>query len=132
MYPSKELTLVLVIVIKLFHVCPLFLAFFVTVMTLVDMLSFQDAINSASSVTQTLSGELAEGHRKLLALAVAGANSKVAHPLVSQLSNGPLGALHEKVCFLIVYSYITLKKFVLSLSSVVSFTPSALFCSAIA
>lgn len=60
-------------------------------------LALRDAINSASSVTQTLSGELAEGHRKLLALAVAGANSKAANPLVSQLSNGPLGGLHEKL-----------------------------------
>ena len=49
-------------------------------------------------MTQTLSSELADGHRKLLALAVAGANSKVTNPLVSQLSNGPLAGLHEKVC----------------------------------
>lgn len=64
-------------------------------------------MNSESSMTQTLSGELADDHRKLLALAVAGANSKVANPLVGQLSNGPLGGLHEKVCFffLIFYFY---------------------------
>ncbi|KAL3503674.1 hypothetical protein ACH5RR_038123 [Cinchona calisaya] len=60
-------------------------------------LALRDAINSASSMTQTLSAELADGHRKLLALAVAGANSKGANPLVSQLSNGPLAGLHEKL-----------------------------------
>ncbi|KAL3508319.1 hypothetical protein ACH5RR_027720 [Cinchona calisaya] len=60
-------------------------------------LALRDAINSASSMTQTLSGELADGHRKLLALTVAGANSQVANPLVSQLSNGPLGVLHDKL-----------------------------------
>ncbi|KAK9156395.1 hypothetical protein Sjap_003875 [Stephania japonica] len=59
--------------------------------------ALRDAINSASSITRTLSGELAEGQRKLLALAAAGANSKVGNPLVSQLSNGPLGGLHEMV-----------------------------------
>ncbi|XP_027164532.1 enhancer of mRNA-decapping protein 4-like isoform X1 [Coffea eugenioides] len=60
-------------------------------------LALRDAISSASSMTQTLSSELADGHRKLLALAVAGANSKVTNPLVSQLSNGPLAGLHEKL-----------------------------------
>ncbi|GMP52042.1 hypothetical protein CsSME_00018018 [Camellia sinensis var. sinensis] len=60
-------------------------------------LALRDAINSASTVTQTLSGELADGQRKLLALAVAGANSKAVNPLVTQLSNGPLGGLHDKV-----------------------------------
>ncbi|KAL2247732.1 UNVERIFIED_CONTAM: Enhancer of mRNA-decapping protein 4 [Sesamum indicum] len=60
-------------------------------------IALRDAINSASSVTQTLSSEILDGQRKLLALAVAGANSKAANPLVSQLSNGPLGALHEKL-----------------------------------
>ncbi|KAF5949623.1 hypothetical protein HYC85_011616 [Camellia sinensis] len=59
-------------------------------------LALRDAINSASTVTQTLSGELADGQRKLLALAVAGANSKAVNPLVTQLSNGPLGGLHDK------------------------------------
>ncbi|GJV65981.1 putative reverse transcriptase domain-containing protein [Tanacetum coccineum] len=34
-----------------------------------------DAINSSSSMTQILSGELADGQRKLVALALAGANS---------------------------------------------------------
>ncbi|KAL6999060.1 hypothetical protein U1Q18_000227 [Sarracenia purpurea var. burkii] len=60
-------------------------------------LALRDAISSASSVTQTLSGELADGQRKLLALAVAGANSNAVNPLVTQLSNGPLGALHDKI-----------------------------------
>ncbi|MCE3216983.1 hypothetical protein HAX54_009841, partial [Datura stramonium] len=54
-----------------------------------------DAINSASSVTRTLSGELADGQRKLLALAVSGSNSKTANPLVSHVSSGPLS--HEKL-----------------------------------
>jgi len=35
----------------------------------------QDTINSASSITQTLSGQLTDGQRKLLAIAT---NSKVA------------------------------------------------------
>ncbi|KAI3466380.1 hypothetical protein Pfo_023043 [Paulownia fortunei] len=60
-------------------------------------IALRDAINSASSMTQTLSSEILDGQRKLLALAVAGANSKAANPLVSQLSNGPLGGLHEKL-----------------------------------
>lgn len=46
-------------------------------------------------MTQTLSGELADGQKKLLTLAVSGANSKSSNPLVSHMSNGPL--LHEKV-----------------------------------
>ncbi|KAI4307805.1 hypothetical protein L6164_030948 [Bauhinia variegata] len=58
-------------------------------------MTLRDAINSASSFTQTLSRELVEGQRKLLALAAAGANSGAMNPLPSQLSNGPL--LHEKV-----------------------------------
>lgn len=62
------------------------------------LISFlQDAISSASSITQTLSGEMADGQRKLLALAAAGANSTSVNPLVTQLSNGPLGGLHDKV-----------------------------------
>ncbi|XP_037495241.1 enhancer of mRNA-decapping protein 4 isoform X2 [Jatropha curcas] len=55
-------------------------------------IALRDAINSASSITQTLSGELAEGQRKLLAIAAAGANSKVGNP---SLSNGPLAGSHE-------------------------------------
>ena len=49
-------------------------------------------------MTQTLSGELADGQRKLLALAAAGTNSQAVNPLVTQLNNGPLGGLHDKVC----------------------------------
>ncbi|KAF6156995.1 hypothetical protein GIB67_039756 [Kingdonia uniflora] len=59
------------------------------------VLSLKDTINSASSMTQTLTGELADGQRKLLALAVAKANSNAVNPLVKQLSNGPLGGLHD-------------------------------------
>jgi enhancer of mRNA-decapping protein 4 len=57
----------------------------------------QDAINSASSLTQTLSGELADGQRQLLAMAAAGANSKVGDPS-TKLGNGPLPGMHEMVC----------------------------------
>lgn len=60
-------------------------------------LALRDALNSASSLAQTLTGELADGQRKLLALAAAGANSKSGNPLATQLGNGPLAALHEKV-----------------------------------
>ncbi|XP_022752987.1 enhancer of mRNA-decapping protein 4-like isoform X2 [Durio zibethinus] len=60
-------------------------------------IALRDAINSASSIAQTLSGEFADGQRKLLAIAAAGANSNAASPLASHLSNGPLGALHGKV-----------------------------------
>lgn len=58
-------------------------------------LDFQDAINSASAMTQTLSGEFADSQRQLLALVVSGANSQSANPLVSHMNNGSL--LHEKV-----------------------------------
>ncbi|GMH14482.1 hypothetical protein Nepgr_016323 [Nepenthes gracilis] len=58
-------------------------------------LALRDAINSASSVTQSLSGELADGQRKLLALAAAGASSKAVYPLVTQPSERPLAGLHE-------------------------------------
>ncbi|KAI4298855.1 hypothetical protein L6164_032370 [Bauhinia variegata] len=52
------------------------------------VMTLRDTINSASSMTQTLTGQLAEGQLKLLAMA---ANSKVADPFVTQISNG----LHE-------------------------------------
>lgn len=58
----------------------------------------QDAINSATSLTQTLNKELAEGQRNILALAAASANSNAVNPLVTQLSNGPMIGLHEMVC----------------------------------
>ncbi|OIW13883.1 hypothetical protein TanjilG_31772 [Lupinus angustifolius] len=52
-------------------------------------MTLRETINSASSITQTLSAELAEGHRKLIEIA---ANSKVAaDPFVTQINNG----LHE-------------------------------------
>ncbi|KAI3675738.1 hypothetical protein L1987_85330 [Smallanthus sonchifolius] len=59
--------------------------------------ALRDTINSASSLSQTLNSEFAESQRKLMALAVAGANSKSANPLISQLSNGPPGVFHEKI-----------------------------------
>ncbi|KAL2483790.1 Enhancer of mRNA-decapping protein 4 [Forsythia ovata] len=59
-------------------------------------IALRDAISSASAMN-TVSSELLDGQRKLLALAVAGANSKPPNPLVTQLSNGPLGGLHEKL-----------------------------------
>ncbi|KAM2472786.1 hypothetical protein PS1_005687 [Malus domestica] len=60
-------------------------------------LALREAINSASSVTQTLSGEVTDGQRKLIALAAARGNSSAVNPMVTQLTNGPLGGLHEKV-----------------------------------
>ncbi|KAJ0733992.1 putative transcription factor WD40-like family [Helianthus annuus] len=60
-------------------------------------LALRDTINSASSLSRTLSSEFADGQRKLMALAVAGASSKSANPLISQLSNGPSGVFHEKI-----------------------------------
>ncbi|XWS27680.1 hypothetical protein CRYUN_Cryun25bG0002100 [Craigia yunnanensis] len=60
-------------------------------------IALRDALNSASSIAQTLSGEFADGQRKLLAIAATGANSNASSPLASQLSNGPFGALHDKV-----------------------------------
>ncbi|XAR56834.1 hypothetical protein NMG60_11037455 [Bertholletia excelsa] len=56
-------------------------------------LALRDAVNSALSIAQTLSGELADGQRKLLALT----NSKTANPSITQLNNGPLGCLHDKI-----------------------------------
>nr|XP_043627337.1 enhancer of mRNA-decapping protein 4 [Erigeron canadensis] len=58
-------------------------------------IALRDAINSASSMTQTLSGELADGQRKLVALALSGANSESLNPLMAQISNGPIGSFHE-------------------------------------
>ncbi|XP_054796937.1 enhancer of mRNA-decapping protein 4-like [Prosopis cineraria] len=58
-------------------------------------LTLRDAINSASTFTQSLSRELVEGQQKLLALAAAGANPGSLNPLPSQRNNVPL--LHEKV-----------------------------------
>ncbi|XP_061353265.1 enhancer of mRNA-decapping protein 4-like isoform X2 [Gastrolobium bilobum] len=58
-------------------------------------MTLRDSINSASSVTQTLSREVLEGQRKLVALAAARTTSGTLNPLPVQLNNGPL--LHEKV-----------------------------------
>ncbi|GAB2279786.1 hypothetical protein Dimus_014425 [Dionaea muscipula] len=60
-------------------------------------LALREAISSASSLTQTLSGELADGQRKLIALAATGASSKAVNPLVTQMGSGPLAVLHDKV-----------------------------------
>ncbi|GJS05929.1 hypothetical protein Tco_0362725 [Tanacetum coccineum] len=60
-------------------------------------IALRDAINSASSMTQSLSGELADGQRKLVALALAGANSESMNPLMTQISNGPIGSFHDKM-----------------------------------
>ncbi|KAF6170736.1 hypothetical protein GIB67_015688 [Kingdonia uniflora] len=59
------------------------------------VIALRDTINSASSMTQTLTGELADEQRKLLALAVAKTNSNAVNPLVKQLSNGPFDGLHD-------------------------------------
>ncbi|XP_076935152.1 enhancer of mRNA-decapping protein 4-like [Bidens hawaiensis] len=59
--------------------------------------ALRDAVNSASSLTQTLSGDLADGQRKLVALALSGANSESVNPLITQLSNVPIGSFHEKI-----------------------------------
>ncbi|KAK4744078.1 hypothetical protein SAY87_010390 [Trapa incisa] len=59
-------------------------------------LVLKDVINSASSMTHTLCGELAEAQRKFLSLAVAGANPSSVNTVVNQFSNGPLANLHEK------------------------------------
>ncbi|PKA55835.1 Enhancer of mRNA-decapping protein 4 [Apostasia shenzhenica] len=56
-------------------------------------LTLRDAINSASSITQNLANELADGQRQLLALLAAG-NVK-ANPMTVQQSNGPLGGIPD-------------------------------------
>ncbi|CAI9295386.1 unnamed protein product [Lactuca saligna] len=55
--------------------------------------ALRDTINSASSITQTLTSELTDGQRKLVALA----GSKSVNPLLSQISNGPNSGFHEKM-----------------------------------
>ena len=88
------------------EMCPFVCICFCTLTVVDSNMSLQDAINSASSITQTLSGELADGQRKFLAIAAAGANSNAMNPLVSQLSNGTLAGLHEIVCsFLSPFSF---------------------------
>lgn len=74
-----------------------------------DVIS-QDTINSASSITQTLSGQLADGQRKLLAIAT---NSKVAtDPFVAQIKNG----LQEMVCLFVISFYLPILMSVLDIS----------------
>lgn len=63
-----------------------------------DCIILQDTMNSALTMSQTLSGELADGQRKLIAIAGAAGGSNMSNPLVSQLSNGPLAGLCEMVC----------------------------------
>ncbi|KAL9319963.1 hypothetical protein ACSQ67_011802 [Phaseolus vulgaris] len=58
-------------------------------------MTLRDSINSASSISQTLSREVLEGQRKLVALAATRTSSGSLNPLPVQLNNGPL--LHEKV-----------------------------------
>ncbi|KAH1239729.1 Enhancer of mRNA-decapping protein 4 [Glycine max] len=58
-------------------------------------MTLRDSINSASSITQTLSREVLEGQRKLVTLAATRTNSGTLNTLPVQLNNGPL--LHEKV-----------------------------------
>ena len=70
---------------------------------------FQDTMNSASSLTRTLSNELSDGQRKLMALAVSGASSNTGNPLIRQISNGPSG-FNETVRFCSWLCYITMVK----------------------
>ncbi|KAL2332875.1 hypothetical protein Fmac_014088 [Flemingia macrophylla] len=58
-------------------------------------MTLRDSINSASSITQTLTREVLEGQRKLVAFAATRTNSGTLNPMPVQLNNGPL--LHEKV-----------------------------------
>lgn len=45
-------------------------------------------MNSATSFTQTLTGELADSQRRFLALVATGANPKAINPLAAPQSNG--------------------------------------------
>lgn len=58
-------------------------------------LALREALSSAASITQSLSGELADGQRKLLALAAAGSSSEAVNSLGAQLSKRPVGGIHE-------------------------------------
>uniref|UniRef100_A0A3Q7G8P4 Uncharacterized protein n=1 Tax=Solanum lycopersicum TaxID=4081 RepID=A0A3Q7G8P4_SOLLC len=57
-------------------------------------IALRDVINSTSAMTHTLSRELADSQRQLLALVVSRANSQSTNPL-NHMSNGSL--LHEKI-----------------------------------
>ncbi|KAJ6802908.1 enhancer of mRNA-decapping protein 4-like [Iris pallida] len=56
-------------------------------------LTLREAINSASSITQNLTSELADGQRKLLALVAE--STKALNPVGVQQSNGPMAGLPE-------------------------------------
>ncbi|KAF6142276.1 hypothetical protein GIB67_039983 [Kingdonia uniflora] len=58
-------------------------------------LSLKETINSASSILQAVTGELAGGQRKLIAVTATGVNSKVVNPMIMDSSNGTLGGHHE-------------------------------------
>jgi len=66
-------------------------------------LFLQDAINSASSITQNLTSELADGQRKILALVTG--NTKALNPMAMP-SNGPMGGLPEMVIFHLSFVFI--------------------------
>jgi hypothetical protein len=51
--------------------------------------NFQETITSASSITQSLTSELLDGHRKLLALVTSG-NASAQNTNVLQPNNGPI------------------------------------------
>ncbi|XP_062222153.1 enhancer of mRNA-decapping protein 4-like [Phragmites australis] len=57
-------------------------------------LTLKETINSASSITQSFSSELLDGHRKLLAL-VASGNAKAHNTNALQPINGPMGGPPE-------------------------------------
>ncbi|XP_062220161.1 enhancer of mRNA-decapping protein 4-like [Phragmites australis] len=57
-------------------------------------LTLKETINSASSITQSFSSELLDGHRKLLAL-VASGNAKAHNSNALQPINGPMGGPPE-------------------------------------
>ncbi|KAG0467995.1 hypothetical protein HPP92_017323 [Vanilla planifolia] len=56
-------------------------------------LTLRDAINSASSITQSFTADLMDGQRKLISL--VSANAKALNPLAMQQSNGPMAGLPE-------------------------------------
>ncbi|KAL5972346.1 hypothetical protein ACLOJK_041599 [Asimina triloba] len=60
-------------------------------------IALRDAMSSATTLTQTLSGELADSQRKILALVTASANQSGINSLTKQHSNGLPGGLHDMV-----------------------------------
>lgn len=62
-------------------------------------MKLQDTVASASSLAQSLKSDLADGQRKLLALAEnAGTSSSRVGALNTKQNSGGLGGLPEKVC----------------------------------